>query len=138
MSGADDNLLPLSILSIKSPELSAVESTEIQNKLGLKIGTPINLKRLDDGIRSIVEKGRVQSLMLNAIRSAKGLDLVVEVELARKLRTINISEVSPEIQNEIQLALLNIPLGKILDRGSVVILKQAIKSAYEARGYFFV
>ena len=103
LSGADDNLLPLSILSIKSPELSAVESTEIQNKLGLKIGTPINLKRLDDGIRSIVEKGRVQSLMLNAIRSAKGLDLVVEVELARKLRTINISEVSPEIQNEIQL-----------------------------------
>ena len=138
LRGADDNLLPLSILSIKSPELSAVESTEIQNKLGLKIGTPINLKRIDEGIRSIVEKGRVQSLMLNAIRSAKGLDLVVEVELARKLRTINISEVSPEIQNEIQLTLLNIPLGKILDRGSVAILKQAIKSAYEARGYFFV
>ncbi|NQW44491.1 MAG: hypothetical protein HQ462_03700 [Deltaproteobacteria bacterium] len=138
LSGADDNLLPLSILSIKSPELSAIESTEIQNKLGLKTGTPINLKRLDEGIRSIVEKGRVQSLMLNAIGSAKGLELVVEVELARKLRTINISEVSPEIQNEIQLTLLNIPLGKILERGSVVTLKQAIKSAYEARGYFFV
>ncbi len=126
------------IQSIETPTLSSSESLHVQKALGLEVGSFLELHKVDDGIRRLVESGKVQSLFLRKKETPKGLALTVDVGLARRLRELEISQLRADIKNEVQIYAHQIESGKVLEPRKVMQLKQGIKTAYESRGYFFV
>lgn len=126
------------ISAIRSPFLNPAESIRIQKTLGLEVGAFIDKKQLDQGIKTLVSSGKVQTLSVKQNLTSKGLEIELDVGLARKLKEIDLSQVRPDILDEIQLSLSHLEPGKVLEPRNVMALKQAIKMAYESRGYFFV
>jgi outer membrane protein insertion porin family len=126
------------IAAIRSPSLTPSETALILKSLGLEVGSYIDKKRLDHGIKALIESGKVQTLSIFQSPTPKGVEVELEVGLARKLKDMDLSQVRADIRDEIALSLSHLETGKVLEPRYVAALKQAIKVAYESRGYFFV
>lgn len=126
------------ILNIDIPSVSLAQRNLIQRELGLAVGGFLDLAKIDQGVRALYESGQVQSLFLRSSAGSKGINLVVDVEPTVRLKSIDFSKVRPEIVTEISTVIEQFEPNKIVEPRKLSVLKQAIKTAYEARGYFFV
>lgn len=124
--------------SVQIPNISANEGQKIQKALGLEVGSKLDLKRIDQNIRELVQGGKIQSLFIRKQESPQGLDLILDVNLVERLKDLDLSEVRPDIQSEISSSAELLEPDKVIEPRNMSNLKQAIRTAYEARGFFFV
>ncbi|MFM8316563.1 MAG: POTRA domain-containing protein [Deltaproteobacteria bacterium] len=126
------------IENIVTPGVTAQESKPILKALGLEVGEVVDLKKIDQAIKNFAESGKVQMIFIKQRSTQKGLELQVDITLTQKINRLDLSSIRPDIVDEIRGALMDIEVGKVLEPRAVSKVKQAIRNAYESRGYFFV
>jgi len=134
---AEVSAYPSLIYSIEAPLLSPSEAALIKKALALEVGGPLNPSRVDQGIRGLINNGKVQKILLRKKETPKGLEILLDVGLAKKLRKLDTSNLSSPLMSEVQNLIDLFEPGKVLEPRKVALLKQGIKGYYEARGYFF-
>jgi len=126
------------VASIETPGLVDSERKMILEALHLAEGEDFDSVATDEAIRTLVSSGIVQSLVIRLRNSPQGAELVVDVGFKKRIGKLDTSGIKPYILSEVKSSLEGIKSGNVLEPRALAEVKQAIKAAYESRGYFFV
>jgi outer membrane protein insertion porin family len=124
------------ILQVTSPSFDKESLERIQRLTGLYPGRTIDRKKINDAIQTLNEEGKIQSLFVEGTQTSKGWIISVRGNRLRKLRDLKFVDVDSEIADEAK-SKLGLKTGQAIDLSSMSSLREILKSAYEARGYYF-
>lgn len=130
-----DELPALPVVRIESVDFGKKELSKIEKALGLSAGRTVDLVRVDEGIRRLLADGGIQVLFLEAAREGAGLKIMVRGTKVRLLRNVRYEGIESEVLGELKRKQ---PLaeGEPADAAELTRFRDAIRSEYEARGYF--
>ncbi len=80
------DLAQKSAVSITAPAFTAEERKVLISDLGLTVGSPVDFARMESGIRALIQRGRMQSLFVEAEPEGAGLRLIVRGNRIRVLK----------------------------------------------------
>jgi len=123
------------VVSITSANFPKEELDLITRQLGIAVGRPLNTRRIDDGIRELYARGRLQSLFVESEPATGGISVHIRGERARRLHELTFTDVEKDILDEVRNKIAVEP-GKVTDARTFNYLADRIRAAYEARGYY--
>lgn len=131
-------------LGCLSQPVSAIDSTvfhrgelaRLQKALGLSVGSRIDQRRLDDGIRAVFGQGRLQTIFIEATCQGGALHLNVRGAKVRKLRHVVFTGVSSELAEDVKRK-SGLEEGKSTDLRAVEMVKESLRTGFQQKGYFF-
>lgn len=124
------------VVSVESPSLGKPELGRLREKLGVQIGKPVDMRRLDDGIRAVHGEGRYQTLFVEALREGSGVKLVLRGAKVRRLRKVTFTNVDGDVLDDVRRK-IKFAEGETADMRAFGQLRERLKAAYDARGYYF-
>ncbi len=80
------DLAQKTIVAVSAPAFSPEEKRVLMNELGITVGSALDMGRAEAGIRSLVRKGRMQSVFLEAETEGSGIRLVLNGNRVRVLK----------------------------------------------------
>ena len=126
----------LPVRSVESPTFGRQDLATVQRGLGIEIGSPLDPARVDEGIRAVVKQGKIQTIRVEVNRAGDGIRVVLSGSRVRRVRKLQFTGIESNILDEVRDK-LPVYEGEILDTRSFNQIKERLRNAYEARGYFF-
>lgn len=123
------------VSAVVSPDFPKQELSEIQAALGISVGEPLRPSRISDGIRSLVEAGRVETLFVETEREGGGLRVILKGSRLRRIRNVRFVNVGPAIVEEARANVL-LAQSQTTDQRILSELREQLRRAYERRGYY--
>ncbi len=133
--GQDVTELP--VVAIDSPNIKKGDLESVVKSLGLAIGSHIDGKRLDEGIRALQAKGTYQDVFVEASRTSGGILVSVRAERLRKIRQVLFVNGDSKILDDVR-ASIDWDDGRTVDMRVLDSLKDRLKAAYQSRGFYKV
>ena len=87
----------LPVTEVRSPVFQPSELKEIQSKLGIEIGQPLQPQELNARIRKIQQQGVLQGIFIYSEKKGRGLSLEITGSKIRKIRNISFENIDPDI-----------------------------------------
>ncbi|MBI4403569.1 MAG: BamA/TamA family outer membrane protein [Deltaproteobacteria bacterium] len=128
----------LSERKIKSVEVQGVspqDAEHIRKRLGLGIGQSFNRKLIDEGLRGLFAENRYQTIFVEQVPGDGPLRLVVHVSQNKNIRQIRFVGVDKEILEQVRNKGI-LEEGSSADMRKIAELREALRHAYETRGYY--
>ncbi len=124
------------IVSVFSEELPADEKDALALDLGLRVGATLNEADLSQALRNQGQDGRWMRVFVYAEPEGKGIRLQLRGTRVRKLRKLEFPDVDPEVLAEVKNRIRQ-DQDQTADVESFSTLRQALKEAYQDRGYYY-
>ncbi len=122
--------------SVESTAFSKEETAELARALGISPGDAIDPRRVNEGIRSVHQRGKVESLFVEVVDRKGRKVAVLSGERTRVLKSLTYKNVDAEILASVQRG-LSLEEGKTVDMRAFTELRDRLKEAYQERGYAF-
>ncbi len=121
---------------IESTAFTKEETSDLARALGISVGDALDPRRVNEGIKAVHQRGKVESLFVEVIGRKGRHVAVLSGARSRVLRTLTFKNVDAEILASVQRG-LSLEEGKIVDMRAFTELRDRIKEAYQERGYAF-
>ncbi len=124
------------IVEVVSAELPPPELEVLLAELGLEKGKPYSAEKLDQKLHEVGSTGKWMRVFVDIAADGKGLRLFVRGSRVRRLRKLEFTAIDEDILEEVKRKVKQ-DHEQSADLESFTTLKQALKEAYQERGYYF-
>jgi outer membrane protein insertion porin family len=124
------------VIQLRGESLSAEEVKELSKELGLSTGKELDLKQIEEGIRSLSKSGKYQRLKVETEEKADGLIVYLSGARLHKINALTFGNIDNTILEQAR-ARLNIQQGSAVDQKTLDTLQDYIRAGYTDKGYLF-
>lgn len=122
--------------AVESTAFTREETNDLSRALGISVGDPLDPRRVNEGIKAVHQKGKVESLFVEVVEKQGRRVAILSGARSRVLRSLSFKNVDVDILASVQRG-LSLEEGKIVDMRSFTELRDRLKEAYQERGYAF-
>jgi outer membrane protein insertion porin family len=124
------------IHSVTSTDMETEELTTLSEALGVKAGKAFDLARTDAVLKELGSSGKWMRVFIDGELEEGKLKLSLRGTRVRKLRKLEFTEVAEDVLDEVRRKVRQ-DQDQNADLESFSALRQALKEAYQDRGYYF-